>query len=519
VKRFQKTPLAFTWIRYVPESSCSSEFFETLKRGICESLSKEPVLKAWDESLRPPEEVLYVPEKFRDPDGVPLTLRPENRGRYLSRNYDDRDVKYFRRLGVKEMEGVEFVRELQTLLDSVFDDFTKRPRAWHSSLAGALNTLMSRTRVDSNLVSHMRLIKLRTGEWVSPKNTNGVFFPSDQEVSIPGGTSVKVADQETAGDPAIRQLYSRFGVMSFSISAIQDRIAEIHARDSRPTSISRADLIAQAHFQFTTRWKKAARSKFWVETTQGCRIRSDEVYLDDHSDSAGPCAATKMFSRNRDLFHFLHPDFCSVHPQDQKAWLQWLEENLGVMKIPRLVAPADPSRLSEDFRFLIRTLPPQRWLEILCRHWKDYQKWLGPSEGGSGSSQGMVEGADPESILTELAGAPVVCMDGKSCKVAATFLPLNGYVSACDGSGPLLDVSNPTHLRWQVLRHLGVGVQNDPMFYVKCLSECAGKPIAGSKMRFLLNQIEASCTTYQQKQDVRYVRTPGERVRWLFIYI
>lgn len=501
-KRFQKTPLAYTWIRYVPESSRSGGFFDRLKRGICENLAKEPVLKAWDESLQRPDEVLYVPEKFRGPDGVPLTLRSENESRYLSRNYDDKDVKYLERLGVKEMDGVDFVHELHAFLDSGFDDFAKKPRAWHSSLAGALNSLLSNTHFDSTLVSSMRLIKLRTGEWVSSKMANGVFFPSDQEASIPGGTGVKVADHETASDPAIRQLYSKFGVTPFSISAMQDRIAEIHARDSQPTSISRADLIAQAHFQFTTRWKKTANSRFWVVTTQDRQLRGDEVYIDDNGDNDDPCVATKVFSRNRESFHFLHPDYSSAHPKDQKAWLQWLEEGLGVMKIPRLVDAASPSKLSQDFRFLIRTLPPQRWLEIVCRHWKDYEKWLGPSEAGSGSSQEMVEGADPESLRNELGSAKVLCKDGNSHTLAATFLPLDGYVSACDGRGPLLPISDPTHFRWQVLKLLGVGVENDAIFYVKCLSDRAGKPIGLSKMKFLLNRIEALCTA-RREEDVR----------------
>ncbi|KAK3352231.1 hypothetical protein B0T25DRAFT_500124 [Lasiosphaeria hispida] len=491
-KRFESTPLAYTWIRYVPESSCSGGFFDRLKRGICESLAEEAVVKAWNESPQRPDKVLYIPEKFRGRDGVPLTLRSENGCRYLSQRYGGGDVKYLKRLGIKEMEGVDFVNELQALLDSHFVDFANKPLAWHSSLAGALNSLLSSRYFDVTSVSGMRLIKLRTGEWVSSKMSNGVFFPSDQEWTTPGGIGTKMADPEAANDPAIHQLYSQLGVTTFDISAIQRRIAEIHAVDSKPTSISRADLIAQARFLFISRWAKTGTTKFWVVTNADRHIRADDVYIDDDGDD-DPCTATRVFSRHRELLSFLHPDYLSAHPKDQKDWVQWLEESLGVMKIPRLVTAACPSKLSQDFRFLIRTLPPQRWLEVLCRHWKVYEKWLGPSED-HGTSQRIGEGADPKSLRAEISNAKVICKDGSLHTLSTTFLPLEGYMSACDGRGPLLPISDPTHFRWQVLKLLGVGVENDAIFYVRCLSERVGKPIGLARMKFLLNRIEALCT-------------------------
>ena len=485
----------------MPEPSLSGGFFDKLKREICKDLAQQAVLRGWNESPQQPGKVLYIPEKFRGCDGVPFTLRSENEALYLSGMYKDADIKYLKRLGVKEMDGTDFIHHLEVLMDKSFSDFASKSMASHSGLAAALNGLLANWSLEATQLSKLKLIKLRTGEWVPSGAGSEVFFPSDHDWTIPGGIGVKVVDTEAASDPAIRQLYSRLGVTPFGVSAIWKEITEIHAVDSKPTSISRNELVSQLHFLFTTRWTNTDKVKLWIVTDKERLVRAGETYIDDH-DSDNPCVATKVFSRWREIVNFLHPDYLSANSKDQKSWIKWLEESLGMMRIPRLVSADCPWKLSDDFRFLVRSFPPERWLEVLCRHWKDYEKWLGPNEtGGTECSENMAEGGDPNRLRTEIGKAEVKCKDEKSYPLSATFLPLEGYMSACGGFGPLLPISDPGHLRWQVLKLLGVGVESDARFYLRCLSEKAGQPVKLATVTFLLNQIEAHSTG--RESDIR----------------
>ena len=124
----------------MPESSDSGSFFEKLKRGIRDALTLKTVLRAWNESPQRPDRAVYVPEKFRDQDGIPLTLSLKKDHVYLSRNYKEADFKYLRRLGVQEMSYEEFLIDFRDFLRESFEDFTKKPPEWQSRLAGVLNS-------------------------------------------------------------------------------------------------------------------------------------------------------------------------------------------------------------------------------------------------------------------------------------------------------------------------------------------------------------------------------------------
>jgi hypothetical protein len=477
----------------LPESSDSGSFFEKLKRGIRDALALKTVLRAWNESPQRPDRAVYVPEKFRDQDGIPLTLRLKKDHVYLSRNYTEADFKYLRRLGVREMSYDDFLTDFRDFLRESFEDFTKKPPEWQSRLAGVLNSSPANYSLES--LRELRLIVLRTGEWVSPE-VGTVFFPGDLEWTAPGGIDMRIVDPKAASDPARRQLYSRLGVTNFDVSAVQETIVQLHESGSGLEGVSIPDLIAQAHFLFSTRWVNHDNAPIWVATDRGFRIRGEEVYLDDD----GPHTASKVFANNRAAFKFLHPDYLLAHLKDQASWIEWLEESLGVSKTPRLVLNREPFKLSADFKFITRSLSSENWLEILCEHWEEYEKWLEPEPEPGGD-----ELTDQQRLVSELSGVKVSCRGGACHRLRDSFLPIDEFVSAADGLVPFLRVREPEHARWQALGVLGVGVKSGVDFYLLCLSELSesGSAVKLSRVKLLLNQVEARCRE-EDRQRVRY---------------
>ena len=473
----------------MPESSDSGGFFEKLKRGIRDALASKTVLRAWNESPQRPDKAVYVPEKFRDQDGIPLTLRLKKDHVYLSRNYKEADFKYLRRLGVREMSYDDFLMDFRDFLRESFEDFTKKPPEWQSRLAGVLNNPPANHSLES--LRELQLIVLRTGQWVSPE-IGPVFFPGDLEWTAPGGIDMRIVDPKAASDPARRQLYSHLGVTNFDVSAVQETIVRLHASGSGLKGVSIPDLIAQAHFLFSTRWANHGNAPIWVATDRGLCKRGEEVYIDDD----GPHTASKVFAKNRAAFKFLHPGYVLAHLKDQASWIEWLEESLGVTKIPRLVLKREPFKLSVDFRFIIWSLSSERWLEILCEHWEEYEKWLEP---------GNDDPTDQERLVSELSGVKVTCRGGVYRRLRDSFLPIDEFVSAADGLVPFLLVQEPNHARWQALGVLGVGVKSGVDFYLFCLSKLAesGPAVKLSRVKLLLNQVEARCREEDQ-QRVRY---------------
>jgi hypothetical protein len=103
-----------------------------LKSRILERLASEPTLEAWSEKL------IYVPEKYMDNDGIPLTLTISKHNVYISHSYSHDDYEHLKLLNVVEMGDSLFLDHLEEITKHQRDYFVKRPPEWHSRLAAVL---------------------------------------------------------------------------------------------------------------------------------------------------------------------------------------------------------------------------------------------------------------------------------------------------------------------------------------------------------------------------------------------
>src|SRR6266536_696970 len=393
------------------------------------------------------------------------------------------------------MKDDDFLTDLNHLLEDYLMDFTKKASEWQSRLAGVLTNLLLDHPVEC--LRGLRLVELRTGRWVSLE-AESAFFPGEHDRTVPGGIEMQIVDPKAFRDPARRQLYSKLGVTDIENSTVQEKIVQLHKSWATHPSISTSDLIAQAQFLFSTLWVNNDSSPIWIVTEQGRFAKGDEVYI----DSDGQLTASKVFADNRAAFNFIHPDYLAAHKSNQVGWVQWIVRDVGVSKIPRLVVNNSPFKLSKDFKFIINSSPSERWLQILCVHWTEYEKWLKAKETNEEASLFEIvdEPTDQERLISELSETEVTCRDKQRYRLHETYLPLDEFASAADGKGPLLRIQDPDHIRWHNLGLFGVGVKNDVKFYLFWLRVLAGSPVKRSKMNNLLRQIQARCRKEDEEQ-------------------
>jgi hypothetical protein len=386
-KQFNTSSLRFVWLRYLPEQPLLSDFFSPLKKVILQRLSEEPVLEAWSGEMACPTALIYVPEDFRDTGNIPITLTNDREAVYLSQNYDHADKKYLKLLGVMEMGFDEFIRDLKAFIARDFDQFIQKPADWHACLA---RTLVKAPRRYKEAISKLPLVELREGGWIAAEDKK-IFFPGDSASwAIPGGIELLVAHPVVMGDYSRRSLLQSLGVRNFDILQVTQLI-ELHHSDPNfePGSSPRQDLIAQVHFLYKTGWRNQRNLQFWFATEHDDRARGLQLYF----DSEIAHSASKLFANNRRRFRFLHCDYFSVGT-DRDGWLKWLQDNMSLAQIPRLVritsrtsATAYSFEMSPDAEYLFKSHGSAEILQLLCDHWSVYQAWVEPASGLAKSSK------------------------------------------------------------------------------------------------------------------------------------
>jgi hypothetical protein len=194
-KWFNAGSMKYTWPRYLPGKAKVSGFFESFKDTLLRQMSSQNILESIDgqvckfrecffpcshvsrisipleclgssglfrigietrrafrysllsntnsEDLQfvPPSTLMSYPTKFCDENGRPITATPKTSCRYLSSKYDSDDYETLTAIGVQEMVGYDFFRELQKLMKDNPAFFCNQSLEWHSYLARALAPL------------------------------------------------------------------------------------------------------------------------------------------------------------------------------------------------------------------------------------------------------------------------------------------------------------------------------------------------------------------------------------------
>jgi hypothetical protein len=261
---FNTRPLKYTWSRFLPGKAIISGFFAPLKYAILKRFAQEQLLENCTGRLVAASTLTYYPEQYCDPEGQPLTSTPSTAGQYLSPNYDAADHEALSTLGVKEMTGSRFVKDLTRLVRDMPTVFRSQSQEWHSNLAKCVIPLAVHEEHYPKIAA-LKMIPLRDGTWVSTSPEN-IFFPGDQYgLTVPSGIGLMIVDSDAAADLTRKQLFIGLSVKEFTTLGICKMIIHTH-NDPRfsPQQIEKAALIEQAVFLYRARWRLEERYNFFL---------------------------------------------------------------------------------------------------------------------------------------------------------------------------------------------------------------------------------------------------------------
>lgn len=493
-----------TWPIYLPQRQCPTsggDFFSVLKSALLERLSGEPVVENWKGDWVKPSGLVSVPRFFWDDSGTPLTMTDGNSKNYLSPKYKRGEVECLRHIGVAEMDWTVFLRELRDLLTSLPEICNRKTEAWRSKLAAVLSALPAELKPQ---LDKLPVIRLRSGH-LACATAKDIFFPgTGGDWEVPGGLDLLVVHPDVVKDEAQYHLYRKLGVRNLNKADTTNLIIKKHSdrQTGRSLTISKADLVSQIRFLYDTGWRNRNLIHLWAATDQGDRALSHTLYIDHADGTTSP--ATSFFANNRAMHKFLHPDYLAADTEDPKGWFSWLETNLRVSALPRLVTVTDSDErrlsfvMSADFAFIIDNSPWVDVLFLLCDHWRDvYGQWLLNTDRNKSQSSF-------DQLKARLSDLRVETTRGRNLRLRETSLPLPAMVSR-SMDVPFLKIPDPQHDRWKYLRHLGVGISDDVIFYLHCLDSLIGTDATFEQFTEILEQIQAR--SHEDEDMVKSVRT------------
>lgn len=265
-------------------------------------------------------------------DGSPITSSPKNASRYLSTRYSEDDEKYLKLLGVEIMSDTAFLLELERFIRYSREEFTAKPKHWHSLLAGVLNRLFS---AHKSLLRRLPIIPLKNGTWVTADSCTILFPSTGTHIDLPNGLKLELVDAQAAADPERGPLFRSLGVSDLDQGLVITAIQAAHYESITYTGckIGRNAIVSHIKYLYDVRWQNTTSQQFWFVSESGDRMFGSELY----QDSSKPNSASKFFGAHRRKFPFIHNDFLSAAGNDRELWAGWLERNMQVATMPRLV--------------------------------------------------------------------------------------------------------------------------------------------------------------------------------------
>lgn len=461
VNLFNSGQMRYHWPHYLP-SGLLIPFFRPMANNIFQELSNRAVLESWAQTLEKPNALAYVPQEFRDNTSTPLTLTKVTAARYLAPKYPAWEVNFLIDLGVQHLSPIDFLQDLGDLGPS----FPTKLAQWHSQLAKALLPLVSNEHYRC-IITKMKLIPLRTGNWVCIERHPVYFLCGAHGLNIPSGVELFVVDPEAANNCWRRKLFEQLGVKECDTFEVCRAIVGGYCgKPFHPLMLTRQELVAQATYLYERNWKTAEAIQFWFATANGGYAQGSKAYIREPVDEGSP--QRRVYDILQAKFAFLHDDYTAAVPRADNKWRNWLTTSFGVSSLPRLIKAlpsrwGDDIKLSEEIEFLFAEGDTSDVLWFLREHWNDYSKFLEYELFPNISLQLKSK------FYEALGSLNVTCRNSRSAPLRDTLLPSLDYKMELLPNICILDIQDPKGPSWSFLESLGVTVESNVRYYVHCL--------------------------------------------------
>ena len=477
--------LKYTWVRYL-RSNVQAGFFKDTHGTLMARLRNANILLSYDGECHPPSQMLVLPGQFSQ-DGEPLipALYLKNRW-YLHRRYNtSQDADVLMSLGVKEMDNEDF---LQGLLGMQRDDFLQdQTDSWWENVCTALLLLRNRDELRD-----LRIVPLADGRWTSV--SEGHAFFGSTTTDIPRDLGLRMVKNMNTVSSHYKLLHV-LGVKDAKLPHVVDLITTLH----RGTSVlqnSQTALVSHSRFLFKHRTELTRRKftdnggRICVVTSQNKIVPATEVYMDHPNHGSVPLS--RCFAELG--VHFIHSEYLASpdgNPEDQDAWIEWLQTAYGVRTSPKI----NDDGLSRELRAFVYSAPTQEVLLFLKEYWEEIWVRLKHSNGAR----------------TELRALTITASNGSRCPLETTYIARGTLTRFRDL--PFLPVADPEDRGWDFLNELGVTTKVDGVLYLKELIRLSQKPLA--PILDGVDPVLEMVRGYYQQLTVRYVDEGlSEMIRW-----
>jgi hypothetical protein len=519
VKFFNEGELRYSWLRYLPFGPFHSNLFQGLTERTLQLLSTNSILESLQGDLVRPSGLIYVPDRFRDDEGMPLVPGTASKSKYLSNKYPSSlsCLEKLRRLGLKPLSPEAFLHDLAAFISNDGARFQEMPGKWQSLVSSILLSLVATDNGLKETISLLPIVPLSDGRWVCP-DAGALFFHSKTDLVPPKDIPAFEIRLDASGDLNRQNLFRLFGAMDANGEEICNIIVRTHMDPQfHPQDIPTKSIIYHVLFLYKNKW--AREGDLWFISEHGSYHRGSQIYLDVDK----PFSAARMFAKHKSIFHFLHQDYTKAF-NGLDSWMQWLREILSLSECPRFVIRDGPTSftLSVDFQFLMDRCPSSDVLLLLKRWWSKYSEWVVPDKPSPTYSVSREQ--SKRNLIAAISSMTVACRGGKIAPLSQTFLPRTGSPSSVDitlpksredlsmlGDMTLLDVPDPGLKDWDLLEYFGV-VRLQASVFINRLRQLKGTKISGEGIwrlyedaRRLYEHIQAFVGSDDERL-VRYVK-------------
>ena len=519
VRRFVRDhPLKYTWIRYLPSRSISDPFWAGLRDMIFDQLKDKDILQSRNDVLSRAALLRHVPQDCLDKVGHPLFLAPSIglAYRYLSPTYSIDDMALLSTLGLRTLSDAEFCASVHRDLTNEISFFKHHCIHGGDWLIRVIRKLLVISKSNFSLVQDLKCIPLQDGSWVSAREGN-IYFPEYEKVPVPTDIRLRLVHDEAMTKTTVKVFFSALGVTSVTPKSIISLIIDKYNTGVSELQSSVAHLRWLYHFLPESDRSLDRRIPLFASdgvptyrafVTLGKELRVDDLYfltdgkfavqeLCRERPTTVPTNGTIGYKINFINEVYLDAVEATVRVHGI-SWHEWLGDAAGVRRVPRLVKPAEPTKLSELFSWLVLNRPEQI-VGTLHAHWSSYEELMKPE------------------ITSTLRRAKVRRKETEATALEATWMPTAELKKISEGFDlidrmPFLDIpedlKSKTPEDWKFLTKFGVGFEADLRFYLETLRVLCKDPEleTGSFPSNIVGIYEAieKCSNSSQYDEIRY---------------
>ncbi|PWY74068.1 hypothetical protein BO83DRAFT_407964 [Aspergillus eucalypticola CBS 122712] len=420
--------LRYTWMRYLPKRDGHhwDLFWVDLLDELKSRLISSPIIQSRTSGLwYPIEQMRRLWDFWYDKSGDPL-FPDLPREQYISAHYAEEDIARLMDYGLSFMAMSDMIARARMDLQSTHSKMKNRETSedWHSLAAAALSHSF-RLGFDTCMeeVKALPLIPLATGKWVSIKK-RAVYLSSTSGVEIPSSLGIDLVTTRAASNPQRKQLFKDLGVQQAPVDFVRKLIKE-KSSGLFATPMWRERLL---FLYFTERLGSTSSQALLMELFNGKgpaffdhkgqikQPKVDPVYFpndDPYGAKAllepiqGGAPGLNVSFINEEIY-LRDPPSCP--PNEQRTWIEWLQQVFHVRETVSLIEPRDclsKARLGRECLYVAQHRP-EKFMGLLLTCW-------------------AVDGSriirQPE-LVDEIRKIKVLCENGSRYPLGSTYIPM-----------------------------------------------------------------------------------------------